>query len=314
MMMPRALVTGGAGFLGSHLCDSLLADGWEVVALDNLATSRRENIAHLDGEPRFRFREADVTKPFDEEGEIAAVVHLASRPSPVDYLQNPIPTLETGSYGTQHALELARRKGARCLVASSSEVYGDPREHPQRETYNGNVNPVGRRSAYDESKRFSEALAAAYHRHHGVDTKIARIFNTYGPRMRHDDGRVVPAFILAALRGEPLIVFDGGERTRSFCYVSDLVDGLKRLLESSVNDPVNLGNPTEMSVREFAQLVIRLTGSESEIRSAPAPTADDPKLRRPDISRARERLGWQPAIGIEEGLRRTIEWFRRQLI
>ncbi len=312
----RVLVTGGAGFIGSHLCDLLLAEGHSVAAMDNLVTGNRANIAHLDGEPRFRFVLHNVNEFIAYDEPLDAVLHLASLPSPVDYLQMPIQTLKVGALGTLNALGLAKAKGATFLLASTSEVYGDPLVHPQREDYWGNVNPVGPRGVYDESKRFAEALTMAYHRYHGVSTRIARIFNTYGPRMRLDDGRVVPNFCRQALAGEPLTVYDDGSRTRSFCYVSDLVDGLYRLLLSEESDPVNLGNPQEMTILQFAETVIRLAGSGSEIRfitPTDARTKDDPQTRRPDITRARTVLGWEPRVALEEGLGATIAWFRERV-
>ncbi len=312
----RVLITGGAGFIGSHLADLLLARGHEVIALDNLLTGSLRNIAHLQGRPDFTFIQADVTQPLHIEGPLDAIFHLASLPSPVDYLKMPIKTLKVGALGTLYALGLAKAKGARFLLASTSEVYGDPLVHPQPESYWGNVNPVGPRGVYDESKRFAEALTMAYHRTHGLATRIARIFNTYGPRMRLDDGRVVPNFIRQALKGEPLTVYDDGSRTRSFCYVSDLIEGLYRLLLSDYALPVNLGNPQEMTIAEFAQMVVRLTGSRSEIAFVVPKderTADDPHTRQPDITLARRILGWEPLVSLEEGLTRTIAWFRQQI-
>ena len=312
----RILITGGAGFIGSHLCDRLLAEGHEVIAMDNLSTGNVENIAHLAGHERFHFIKHDVTNYIYVPGPVDAVLHLASLPSPVDYLNYPIQTLKVGALGTHKTLGLALEKGARYLLASTSEVYGDPLVHPQHEDYWGNVNPVGPRGVYDESKRFAEALTMAYHRYHGVDTRIARIFNTYGPRMRADDGRVVPNFICQALRGEPLTVYDDGSRTRSFCYIDDLVEGLVRLLFSDEVRPVNLGNPQEMTILEFAHKVLEVTGSSSPItfvHPTDERTKDDPKVRCPDITRAREVLGWEPRVPLEEGLRRTVEYFREQV-
>lgn len=312
----RILITGGAGFIGSHLCDLLLERGHKVIALDNLITGSLRNIAHLQDSERFRFINADVTSPIEIEGAVDAVLHLASLPSPVDYLEMPIKTLKVGSLGTLNALGLAKAKGARFLLASTSEVYGDPLVHPQPETYWGNVNPVGPRGVYDESKRFAEALTMAYHRAHGLQTRIARIFNTYGPRMRLNDGRVVPNFVCQALRAEPLTIYDDGSRTRSFCYVSDLADGLIRLLFSDEAQPVNLGNPQEMTILQFAQAVRQASGSLSEIvfiTPQDERTQDDPHTRQPDISRAKSILGWEPKIGLVEGLDRTIAWFRQQL-
>ncbi len=309
----RVLITGGAGFIGSHLCDYLLARGHEVICMDNLITGSTANIAHLAGYERFLFIKHDVTNYIFVEGPLDAVLHFASPASPIDYLEYPIQTLKVGALGTHKALGLAKDKKARFLLASTSEVYGDPLVHPQREDYWGNVNPIGPRGVYDEAKRFAEAMTMAYHRAHGVDTRIARIFNTYGPRMRLKDGRVVPNFVAQALRGEPLTVFGDGSQTRSFCYVSDLIEGIYRLLESEVTDPVNLGNPEEMSILEFAHKIVALTGSRSPIvfvQPEDARVRDDPKVRKPDITRARTLLGWQPQVSLEEGLRRTIEWFR----
>jgi dTDP-glucose 4,6-dehydratase len=306
----RVLVTGGAGFLGSHLCDRLLLEGHEVVAMDNLSTGNLNNIAHLDAQPRFRFVRHDVTQFISLDGPADAVLHFASPASPIDYLELPIQTLKVGSLGTHNALGVALVKKARFLLASTSEVYGDPLVHPQPETYWGNVNPIGPRGVYDEAKRFAEAITMAYRRAHGVDTRIVRIFNTYGERMRPKDGRVVPALISQALAGEPMTVFGDGSQTRSFCYVSDLVDGIYRLLLSEETEPVNLGNPRELSVLEFARTIQRLTGTQSEIvfRSLPI---DDPRVRQPDITKAKARLGWEPTVKLEEGLARTIEYFRR---
>lgn len=309
----RILITGGAGFIGSHLADRLLGEGHSVIAVDNLATAHTRNIEHLAGNEDFRFIKHDVTDFIYIEGRLDAVIHLASLPSPVDYLKKPIPTLKVGALGTHKALGLARAKGAMFMLASTSEVYGDPLVHPQPEDYWGNVNPVGPRGVYDESKRFAEAITMAYHRYHRLETRIFRVFNTFGPRMRADDGRVVTNFIAQALRGEPLTVYDDGSRTRSFCYVSDLVEGILRLLASNESEPVNLGNPGEMSILEFAQIVQRLTGGTSEL-SYVVPTdertKDDPQVRRPDISRAQATLGWVPEVPVEEGLRRTIDYFR----
>jgi len=312
----RVLITGGVGFIGSHLCDRFLAEGHEVIAMDNLSTSTIDNIAHLVGRDDFLFIKHDVTNYIYVEGHLDAILHLASLPSPVDYLEKPIPTLKVGALGTHKALGLALAKGATFLLASTSEVYGDPQEHPQREDYWGHVNPVGPRGVYDESKRFAEAMTMAYHRYHGVDTRIARIFNTYGPRMRLDDGRVVSNFIVQALRGEPLTVYDDGSRTRSFCYISDMVEGIYRLLLSDEVYPVNLGNPDEMTILEFAHKVLEISGSSSEIvfiSPTDERTKDDPQVRRPDISKARRVLGWEPKVGLEEGLERTIAWFRKQM-
>ncbi len=306
----RIIVSGAAGFVGSHMCDRLLAEGHTVVGLDNLLTGAERNVAHMAGHPAFRFIRQDVTRPVELDGVIDAVVHMASPASPRDYLEHPIETLDVGSAGTRNMLELARAHQARFLVTSTSECYGDPTEHPQVETYWGNVNPVGPRSCYDESKRFAEALTMAYHRTHGVETNIARIFNTYGPRMKLNDGRVVPAFLDQALRGEPITVFGDGSQTRSFCYVSDLVDGLYRLMLSDERYPVNLGNPQEMTILEFAERIRRLTGSKSGIIHHPLPQ-DDPKQRQPDITKARRILGWEPRVALDDGLHKTIEYFQK---
>ena len=306
----RVLVTGAAGFLGSHLCDRLLAQGYRVVGMDNFLTGNSANLAHLRSHPDFQLVLHDVTNFIELEGPLDAVLHFASPASPVDYLEHPIPTLKVGSLGTHKALGLAKAKGARFLLASTSEVYGDPLVHPQPESYWGNVNPVGPRGVYDEAKRFAEAMTMAYHRYHGLDTRIVRIFNTYGPRMRPHDGRVVSNFIVQALHGEPLTVYGDGSQTRSFCYVDDLVTGIVLLFERGDADPTNLGNPHEFTVRELAALVLKLTGSRSEIVERPLPV-DDPRVRQPDIGRVRETLGWGPKVGLEEGLRRTIDYFRR---
>ncbi len=307
------LVTGGAGFLGSHLCDHLLARGHKVIAMDNLITGNVENIAHLAGRADFEFIKHDVTQYIYVRGPLDAILHFASPASPIDYLTYPIPTLKVGALGTHKALGLALAKKARFLLASTSEVYGDPLVNPQTEDYWGNVNPIGPRGVYDEAKRFAEALTMAYHRYHSVDTRIARIFNTYGPRMRLNDGRVVPNFIHQALTGKPLTVYGDGSQTRSFCYVADLVRGLYSLLMSDEHQPVNIGNPTEMSVLEFAHTVLDATGSQSEITFV-QPTderiVDDPKIRRPDITRARELLDWEPTFDLREGLRHTIAYFK----
>jgi dTDP-glucose 4,6-dehydratase len=306
------VISGAAGFIGSHLCDRLLGEGHTVTALDNLLTGSLANVAHLTGQPGFRFRICDVIEPVEVEGPVDAVLHLASPASPVHYLRHPIETLLAGSAGTRNMLELARRKGARFLLASTSECYGDPLEHPQVETYWGNVNPIGLRSCYDESKRYAEALTMAYHREYGLATSIARIFNTYGPRMHAADGRLAPTFINQALRQEPLTVNGDGSQTRSLCYIDDLVEGLRRLIDAGESYPVNLGNPNEITVLEFARLVLRLTGSRSPIQFRSLP-ADDPKRRCPDISKARRLLGWEPKIALEEGLVRTVEYFRALL-
>jgi len=305
----KVLVTGGAGFLGSHLCDFLLGKGCEVVCMDNLLTGSLENIAHIQ-DPRFVFVKYDVTNFISIKGDVDHVLHFASPASPIDYLELPIQTLKVGSLGTHRALGLAKARRARFLLASTSEVYGDPLVHPQREDYWGNVNPVGPRGVYDEAKRFAEAMTMAYHRVHGLDTRIVRIFNTYGSRMRLTDGRAIPTFLRQALRNEPLTVYGDGSQTRSFTYVSDLVDGIWRLMHSPVNDPVNIGNPREMTLLELAKLVIQAAGSTSEIVFRPLPV-DDPKVRQPDIGRARRLLGWEPAVEIEEGLARTLEWYRK---
>jgi dTDP-glucose 4,6-dehydratase len=310
--MARVLITGGAGFIGSHLCERFLADGHDVICMDNFLTGTPDNIAHLFGNERFHFIKQNVTDYIYVPGPVDAILHFASPASPVDYLELPIPTLKVGSLGTHKALGLAKLKGARFLLASTSEVYGDPLVHPQSEDYWGHVNPIGPRGVYDEAKRFAEALTMAYHRAHGVQTRIVRIFNTHGPRMRLNDGRVVPNFISQALRGEPLTVYGDGRQTRSFCYVSDLVEGLVRLLNSDYTGPVNCGNPTEVTILQFAQKIIELTGSKSGIVYRPLPE-DDPKVRQPDISLARKLLGWEPKVALEDGLRRTIEYFRTKV-
>ena len=303
----RTIVTGGAGFIGSHLVDRLLAEGAHVLCLDTLLTGRRENLRHID-DPRFEFRQHDVTTHIDVDGPVDYVLHFASAASPVDYLAHPIKTLKAGALGTWVTLGLARAKGARFLIASTSEVYGDPQVAPQPETYWGNVNPVGPRGCYDEAKRFAEAMTMAYNRQHGVNTAIVRIFNSYGPSMRPDDGRVIPSFVAQALRGDPITVFGDGTQTRSFCYVTDLVDGIVRLMRTDAHDPVNLGNPHEITVLECARLILRLTRSASPIVFRPLPQ-DDPTRRCPDITRARTLLGWEPVVPLDEGLARTIEWF-----
>ncbi len=308
----RVLITGAAGFLGSHLTDRFLADGHDVVGLDNFVTGSPDNIAHLTGNARFTFFEHNVTNFIYVAGPLDGVLHFASPASPIDYLELPIQTLKVGSLGTHKALGLAKAKGARFLLASTSEVYGDPLVHPQPEAYWGNVNPIGPRGVYDEAKRFAEALTMAYHRYHQVDTRIVRIFNTYGPRMRVRDGRVVSNFIVQALRNEPITVYGDGGQTRSFCYVDDLVDGIVRLFERGTSDPTNIGNPNEFTVRQLAERVLKLTGSTSPIVREPLPE-DDPKVRQPDISRARSQLGWEPRIELEAGLARTIDYFRRKL-
>ncbi len=305
----RVLITGAAGFLGSHLTDRFLADGHTVIGVDNFLTGRPENIAHLEGHDRFRLIQQDVTTHLSVPEPLDGILHFASPASPVDYLQYPIQPLKVGSLGTHNALGLARAKGARFLLASTSEVYGDPKVHPQPETYWGNVNPVGPRGVYDEAKRFAEAMTMAYHRTHGMETRIVRIFNTYGPRMRERDGRVVSNFIVQALHGEPLTMYGTGSQTRSFCFVSDLVDGITRLFHSERADPTNIGNPNEFTIRELAGMVLRLTGSDSPIREEPLPV-DDPTVRQPDITHAATILGWEPKVQLEEGLGRTIAFFQ----
>lgn len=313
----RVLITGGAGFIGSHLCDRFIAEGHHVVAMDNLLTGSMDNIAHLFGHERFEFIKHDVSKYIYVAGPVDAVLHFASPASPIDYLEYPIPTLKVGSLGTHNTLGLAKAKGARYLLASTSEVYGDPQVNPQPESYWGHVNPIGPRGVYDEAKRFAEAITMAYHRYHGLDTRIVRIFNTYGPRMRLHDGRAVPNFIYQALTNQPITVFGSGEMTRAFQYYSDLIEGLYRLLLSDENMPVNIGNPdTEMTIRYLAETIVRLSGSRSEIISV-QPTddriVDDPQVRRPDISKARRVLGWEPKVPAEEGLAATIDYFRERI-
>jgi dTDP-glucose 4,6-dehydratase len=305
----RVLITGAAGFLGSHLCDRFLAEGHEVVGMDNFITGSPDNIAHLMGRDGFHFARYDVTEFIYVAGSLDGVLHFASPASPVDYLEFPIQTLKVGSLGTHKTLGLAKAKGARYLLASTSEVYGDPLEHPQTESYWGNVNPIGPRGVYDEAKRFAEAITMAYHRYHGLDTRIARIFNTYGPRMRPNDGRVVSNFLVQALLGEPLSVYGDGSQSRSFCFVSDLVEGIYSLFLSEENEPVNLGNPVEFTIAELGELVLDVTGSDSEIRHLALPE-DDPKVRQPDISRARRVLGWLPEVELRTGLERTASYFR----
>jgi dTDP-glucose 4,6-dehydratase len=307
----RIVITGAAGFIGSHLSEALLDRGHSVIGIDNLLTGSTANIAHLANRD-FVFIKHDVTNYINIEGPVDAVMHWASPASPIDYLELPIPTLKVGALGTHKALGLAKAKNARFVIASTSEVYGDPLEHPQKETYWGNVNPIGPRGVYDEAKRFAEAMTTAYHRYHGLDAKTVRIFNTYGPRMRLRDGRAVPAFMSQALTGEDVTIFGSGQQTRSFCYVSDLVDGVIRLLESNVNEPVNIGNPHEMTIEDIARTIIRLIGSKSKIVYRPLPE-DDPKVRQPDITRARTLLGWEPKIGLEEGLTKTLEYFRQKI-
>ncbi|MFH1097491.1 MAG: UDP-glucuronic acid decarboxylase family protein [Candidatus Desantisbacteria bacterium] len=307
----RILITGGAGFVGSHLCDKLLDEGHEVICMDNLVTGCIENIDHIRSE-RFKFYKHDVTEFIYVDGEIDIILHLASPASPIDYLQLPIQTLKVGAMGTHKTLGLAKAKNAQYLITSTSEVYGDPLISPQTEDYWGNVNPIGPRGVYDEAKRFAEAMVMAYHNYHKIDTKIARLFNTFGERMRLNDGRVVPAFIPQALKGEPLTVFGDGSQTRSFCYVSDTVEGIYRLMLSGVNEPVNIGNPYEMTILEFAHKIIGITGSKSKIIFQPLPL-DDPKQRRPDISKAKRLLDWEPKVGLEDGLRMTVEWFKERI-
>ena len=311
--MARAVITGGAGFLGSHLSDRLLAEGYDVVAVDNLVTGSRDNIAHLSGNPKFEYLNIDIIQPYTVPGPVDMVYNFASPASPVDYLELPLETLLVGSIGTHNTLELAREKGARFLTASTSEVYGDPTIHPQPEEYFGNVNPHGTRAVYDEAKRYSEAVTFAYRRKFDMDAKIVRIFNTYGPRMRIKDGRVVPAFISQALRGEPLTIFGDGMQTRSFCYVSDLIDGIYKLSVSEQSGPINVGNPIERTMLQFAEEILKATGSKSTIIYLPLPTADDPKQRRPDITKARALLGWEPVVTLEEGLKDTIAYFQTKL-
>jgi dTDP-glucose 4,6-dehydratase len=310
-MKKRVVITGAAGFIGSHLAETLLDRDYTVVGIDNLLTGATENISHLVNRD-FTFIKHDVTNYMYVDGPVDFVLHWASPASPIDYLELPIPTLKVGALGTHKALGLAKAKNARFVIASTSEVYGDPLEHPQKETYWGNVNPIGPRGVYDEAKRFAEAMTAAYHRYHGLDAKIVRIFNTYGPRMRLRDGRAVPAFMGQALTGEDVTIFGSGQQTRSFCYVSDLVDGIIRLMESDVNDPVNIGNPQEMTIEAIARMIIKLTGSKSRLVYRPLPE-DDPKVRQPDITRARTLLGWEPKVGLEEGLTRTLEYFRTKV-
>jgi dTDP-glucose 4,6-dehydratase len=312
--MPRTLITGGAGFLGSHLCDRFIEEGHEVICMDNLVTGSTENIEHLFelGQDRFRFVEYDVTDYIHVNGDLDYVLHFASPAAPDDYLRLPIQTLKVGALGTHKALGLAKAKDARFLLASTSEVYGDPLVHPQPEDYWGNVNPIGQRGVYDEAKRFAEALAMAYHRYHGVETRIVRIFNTYGPRMRTDDGRALPTFMSQALRGDPLTVYGDGSQTRAFCYVDDLVEGIYRLLMSDEEQPVNIGNPDEITIKEFAEEIIDITGTDSSITYEELPT-DDPQVRQPDISRAKDLLDWEPKVDRRDGLRRTLDYFEKKI-
>ena len=308
----RVVITGGAGFLGSHLCELMLEKGWEVLCLDNLVTGSDSNVSHLLSNPKFRFARQDVSRYIEVAGPVDAIMHFASPASPPDYLKMPIQTMKVGALGTHNALGLALAKKAKLLLASTSECYGDPEVSPQPETYWGRVNPIGPRGVYDESKRFAEALTMAYHRYHGVDTRIVRIFNTYGPRMRLNDGRALPNFLYQALTGEPITVYGDGKQTRSFCYVSDLLDGIYRLLESDEHDPVNIGNPHEITIMEFAERVRALVGSKEPIVFRPLPQ-DDPKQRCPDIAKARRILKWEPRINLEEGLQRTYEYFRKKV-
>jgi dTDP-glucose 4,6-dehydratase len=310
-MTKRIVITGAAGFIGSHLSETLLDRGYEVIGIDNLLTGSTDNIAHL-ANRRFTFIKHDVTNYIYVAGKVDYVLHWASPASPIDYLELPIPTLKVGALGTHKALGLAKEKGATFVLASTSEVYGDPLEHPQKESYWGNVNPIGPRGVYDEAKRFAEAMTVAYHRYHNLDAKIVRIFNTYGPRMRVNDGRAVPAFASQALRGEDLTIFGDGSQTRSFTYITDLVDGIIRLMLSSVNEPVNIGNPREMTIEEIAKTIIRMTASKSKLVYRPLPT-DDPKVRQPDITRARTLLGWEPHVPLEEGLVKTLDYFRTKV-
>src|SRR6202048_143899 len=307
----RTLITGGAGFIGSHLCERFLAEGHDVVCVDNFITGNPANLRHLQANPRFTLLRHNISNPLEIDGPIDNILHFASPASPVDYLRHPIPTLKVGSLGTHNTLGLAKLHKARYLLASTSEVYGDPEQHPQREDYWGHVNPIGVRGVYDEAKRFAEAMVMAYHRSHGVDTHIVRIFNTYGERMRLEEGRVLPNFMGQALRGEPLTVYGTGSQTRSFCYVTDLVDGIEKLLRTDFHEPVNLGNPSEITILEFAREILELSGSKSPIVHKPLPQ-DDPKLRRPDITRARQLLGWEPKIDRQEGLKRTLRYFQEK--
>src|SRR5471030_1986178 len=311
-MKKTSVITGAAGFLGSHLTDLLLSRGHKVIAIDNFVTGSVDNISHLGGNPNFKFIQQDVTEFIFLDVPVHFVWHFASPASPIDYLELPIQTLKVGSLGTHNALGLAKAKGAGLLLASTSECYGDPLVHPQTEEYWGNVNPIGPRGVYDEAKRFAEAMTMAYHRYHKIDTKIVRIFNTYGPRMRLKDGRVVPAFIGEALKGDPISVFGDGSQTRSFCFVSDLIDGIYKLSQSAFHEPVNIGNPNEMTIKEFAERIVRLVGSKSTLTFLPLPV-DDPKQRRPDITRAWQRLGWKPVVDLETGLKQTIEWFKSRV-
>ena len=309
---PISVVTGGAGFLGSHLTDRLLSEGHRVIGLDNFITGSTANIEHLAGNENYRFIKQNVSDYIFLPDDVDYIFHFASPASPIDYLEHPIPTLKVGALGTHNTLGLAKAKKATLLLASTSECYGDPLVHPQKEDYWGNVNPIGPRGVYDEAKRFAEAMVMAYHRFHGVDTKIVRIFNTYGPRMRLRDGRVVPAFIGQALNGEPLTIFGDGSQTRSFCYVSDLIDGIYRLAKSDFHEPVNIGNPREMTIKQFGEEILRITGASSQIEYRPLPV-DDPKVRQPDITRAKSVLGWEPRVEFDEGIRKTIDYFKTRL-
>jgi dTDP-glucose 4,6-dehydratase len=311
--MARVLITGGAGFLGSHLCERFLSEGFDVICMDNFITGNPDNIAHLIGNPHFQFVKHDVTEYIYVAGDLDHILHFASPASPIDYMKVPIQTLKVGSLGTHKALGLAKAKKARFLIASTSEVYGDPLVHPQEESYWGNVNPIGVRGVYDEAKRFAEAMTMAYHRYHGVETRLLRIFNTYGPRMRINDGRAIPAFMSQALRGEPLTVFGDGSQTRSVCYVDDLVEGIYRLLLSNETDPVNIGNPDEITMLDLAKEILEITGSKSEIVFKPLPE-DDPKIRQPNIDRAKRILGWEPRVNRREGLLKTMEYFRKGML
>ena len=309
--MPRTLITGGAGFLGSHVCDYLLEKGHDVVCMDNLITGSIDNINHITSD-RFKFINHNVTRHIDLEGPVDYILHFASPASPIDYLEHPIPTLKVGSLGTHNALGLAKKKKSVFLIASTSEVYGDPLVHPQEEDYWGNVNPVGSRGVYDEAKRFAEAITMAYHRYHGIDAKIVRIFNTYGPRMRINDGRAIPNFLKQALTGKDLTAYGDGSQTRSFCYVSDLIEGIYRLLMSDLNEPCNIGNPVEMTIQQMAEKILQASGSQSKIIYTPLPE-DDPKVRQPNINKAKEHLGWEPQVKLDEGLKTTMDYFKKQL-
>ncbi|UCH12388.1 MAG: SDR family oxidoreductase [Candidatus Omnitrophota bacterium] len=307
----KILLTGGAGFIGSHLCDLLIRNGHSVICIDNLITGKKENIQHLLSNPNFKFIQHDVTKQIRPKEKVDYVLHFASPASPVDYLKYPIKTLKVGSLGTHNALGVAKKYKAKFMLASTSEIYGDPLVNPQPETYYGNVNCIGPRGVYDEAKRFAEAITLAYHKKHGIDVKIVRIFNTHGPRMRKNDGRAIPNFIDQALKKEPLTVYGDGSQTRSFCYISDMIDGIYKLMNSNLNDPVNIGNPDEITILELAKRIIELTSSKSKIAYKPLP-ADDPKVRRPDITLAKKKLNWQPKVNLEEGLKKTIDWFKNQ--